>query len=107
MYMTGDLFFTSMMLAALLVAAWLYLHRRSPRDSLGKDGSSPCANAWIELQQRCMRLVEQDERGGADQEELHRVAAVYRAVIGEASGIRGSEFAVGEYETRSDAVLRY
>ena len=107
MVTNSDLLFTSMALAALAVAAWLYMHRRSPRDSFGKENPVRCANAWIELQQRCMGLVEQDERGGADQEELHRAAAVYRAVIGEASGIRGSEFGVANYDPRSDAVLRY
>lgn len=107
MFTNSDLFFGGLVLAAGAIVVCLYMYRRSSRDAIGKESDSRCANAWIELQQRCMRLVEEDECGGADQEELHRAAAVYRTVIGEATGSRGSEFGLINYENRPDPILRY
>jgi hypothetical protein len=78
-----DLIFASAAIAALGVAILIWGQRRSRQHSLESERERQCAQAWTQLQQRCLALVEQDERGGANPEELHRAVAHYRVVFGD------------------------
>ena len=97
MLMTTDLIVASAGVAALAVVAWLLIQRRNRADSLEQERYRRCSDAWTELQQRCISLVEQDERDGASEEELQRAAAQYRMVIGDIS-VREAERELADHK---------
>jgi hypothetical protein len=85
MLMTTDWILAVTAVTALAFAAWFLTYRYHRQSSLQRGRDGRCVDAWTELQQACMVLVEQDERGGASVDELHRAAARYHSVIGDIS----------------------
>ena len=78
-----DMILASAIVAAFAVAAVWWSQRRKGHGSRALDRDRRYMQAWSELQQHCLALVEQDERGGAEAEALHRAVARYNGVIGD------------------------